>query len=132
MLLAILSTLLISEVKSQVMPQITVPETFPSGNQNKMIDPAFVNSPYLAPFIEYVKAKVNPKYLAIPQSVYRPGSPSSPNYANNQEGPALENCYWPYNLCTRNTDTADFKADISKCPNDNDWGLTYDGSIALT
>jgi peptidoglycan/xylan/chitin deacetylase (PgdA/CDA1 family) len=35
-------------------------------------------------------------------------------------------CYWPNGLCLRNFDTADFKADISACPNANDWGITYD------
>ena len=39
---------------------------------------------------------------------------------------AVANCYWPSNLCARSSDSAYYHADISTCPGDNVWGITYD------
>lgn len=38
----------------------------------------------------------------------------------------MERCYWPLNLCVRDTATAYYHADVYACPDANVWGLTYD------
>ena len=88
-----------------------------------MISGAFLTDPAIVEAINYVNSKVSPRLLAIPPSNYRPDMPNAPVY---NTATAEANCYWPSNQCLRTTDTADFKADISTCPNNADWGLTYD------
>lgn len=102
--------------------QNSLPTQYPALTQTEMIAPNLVNSAFLAPYISYVKSVVPASILSIAVSTYNPGTPSTPTYNSDK----VANCYWPDVLCTRNTDTAYIKADISTCPNQNDWGLTFD------
>jgi peptidoglycan/xylan/chitin deacetylase (PgdA/CDA1 family) len=88
-----------------------------------MISGSFLTEPAIAQAIAYVNAVVPANLLALSPSVYRPSTPNAPTYPAGQGAFA---CYWPQGQCLRRTDSEGIKADISSCPNSNDWGLTYD------
>jgi peptidoglycan/xylan/chitin deacetylase (PgdA/CDA1 family) len=59
----------------------------------------------------------------VPPSVYQPSVRHLPIYPTAQ---GVTYCYWPHGKCLRLKDSANIKADVSSCPNQNDWGLSYD------
>jgi peptidoglycan/xylan/chitin deacetylase (PgdA/CDA1 family) len=98
-----------------------IPASFPTIDQTVMISGNFLTVPLVADALAHVVSVVSPAILAIPPSKFVSGATTT------YDATAAEaNCYWPANLCTRSSDTADYKADITVCPNDNDWGVTYD------
>ncbi|KAJ3035739.1 chitin deacetylase [Rhizophlyctis rosea] len=97
------------------------PAAYPSIDESVMISGSFLQDPLVTQAVAYVKAKVSADVLAIPPTTYKSGSTTT--YTNAY---AEANCYWPYNLCVRSTDSANWKADISVCPAANTWGITYD------
>ncbi|KAJ3027584.1 chitin deacetylase [Rhizophlyctis rosea] len=107
-----------SPVRLNVPPQM--PAVWPSTDEGKMIDGAFLQEPLVTQAVAYVKSVVPAEILAIPPSTYKSGSTTTYN------ADAVANCYWPNNLCVRNQDTAYYKADVSVCPQANTWGITYD------
>ena len=119
--------LLILALISSSFAQLAFPpkaiKKYPSIDQTVMISGAFLTDPAIVEAINFVKSKVSSSILNIPRSNYKPSTPYAPDYPS---GNAAKYCYWPANQCLRTTDTADFKADISTCPNSKDWGLTYD------
>ncbi|KAJ3158410.1 chitin deacetylase [Geranomyces michiganensis] len=105
-----------------------MPAAWPPTDEAKPIPASFLSDPLVQDALAYVKAVVSPQYLNIPPSTYK--SPCVATYSS--AAAATANCYWPQNLCVRNADVPGaFKADISVCPNANDWGITYDDGPVL-
>jgi len=98
-----------------------LPAGFPPTDQTQMIPASFLADPVIVEAVNYVKSVVPASVLALPVSTYIAATPNAPAY----KGDAAANCYYPTAQCIRSADTANFKADISKCNNANDWGLTY-------
>lgn len=98
----------------------SIPAAWPSIDQSVMISGAFLNDPLVTNALTYVESVVSPRLLAIMPSSYI--LESTVTYGADP----IANCYWPRGACARASDTADFKADVSSCPSENDWGLTYD------
>ena len=96
------------------------PIAYPSTSD--MISGDFLLDPIVTDALEYIKSTVSARLLAIAPSRYQPETPNQPIYNSNE----ISNCYWPTTHCYRTQDTSDFYADITTCPNDNEWGLTYD------
>lgn len=104
---------------SLVLPP-PMPAHWPSDDQSLTITGYHLSDPLVADALAYVNSVVSPDLLNIKKSTYK--AMSAVNYNDN----AAANCYWPSSLCVRSTDTKDYNADVSVCPNANDWGLTYD------
>jgi hypothetical protein len=100
-----------------------IPAKYPSTNQDLKISGEFLLSPLVVNAMEYVNSVVPQKFLDIPPSTYVSGSTVKYN-AN-----PVTTCYWPDDLCLQKKDLENIKADIYRCPNDNDWGLTYDDGM---
>ncbi|KAJ3173874.1 chitin deacetylase [Geranomyces variabilis] len=99
-----------------------MPKAWPPTDEVNPITGAFLTDPLVAGALAYINQAVPAKYLSIAPSKY-----TSPCVAAYPTAAAQTNCYWPFNLCTRNADVPGaFLADISSCPNANDWGITYD------
>jgi peptidoglycan/xylan/chitin deacetylase (PgdA/CDA1 family) len=103
-----------------------MPVKFPSSDQSLFITGSLLKDPLVADALEYVNQVVDPKYLKYKPSTYIQWS--TVTYHED----ASETCYWPDGLCTRDFDTDNFRADVVKCPNPNDWGLTYDDGPSVT
>ncbi|KAI8901613.1 hypothetical protein BC833DRAFT_562275 [Globomyces pollinis-pini] len=105
--------------RSIQIPAVTIPSTWPTSDQTKHISSNFLTDPLVVNAYEYVKTMVPSTLLSIPPSKH---------IIDNQviyTGDKWKACYSPATGCTRN-DSQYFKADISTCPQQNDWGLTYD------
>lgn len=105
--------------ESLVLPP-PMPADWPSVDQTLKISGSYLSDPLVADALAYVNSVVSPALLNIKVSTYK--AMSSVEYNDN----TAANCYWPFEMCTRSTDTKDYNADVFVCPNANDWGLTYD------
>ncbi|KAJ3145863.1 chitin deacetylase [Geranomyces michiganensis] len=106
-----------------------MPKSWPPAGVEGPIPAAFLADPLVADALAFVNRVVPAQYLNIPPSTFV--SPCVTKYSS--PAAATANCYWPQDLCTRNSDTAAFRADISSCPAQNAWGLSFDdGPVADT
>ncbi|KAJ3018652.1 chitin deacetylase [Thoreauomyces humboldtii] len=125
--LVVLSQLASAQVASATgaTPTLNVPPPMPSSwpatDEKLMVTGDFLNDPLVTEALAYVNAVVPAAVLSIAPSKY-----VGPCVATYDSAAAVQNCYWPTNLCTRNNATANFQADITACPGANEWGLTYD------
>lgn len=97
-----------------------LPAAWPSVDQTVLLNGAFLQDPLVTDAMSHVKDVVPASILSIPPSTFISGNTVTYN------ADPVANCYWPNGLCLRNSDTANWKSDVSKCPGDNTWGLTYD------
>ncbi|TPX38106.1 hypothetical protein SmJEL517_g00104 [Synchytrium microbalum] len=96
------------------------PAAYPSADESLMITGAFLTDPIVTSALAYVQSIVPTAMLNIPPAAYVSGS--KVNYTANP----IATCYWPVGLCTRTT-VGDWGApDIVYCPQDYQWGLTFD------
>ncbi|KAI8901614.1 hypothetical protein BC833DRAFT_576601 [Globomyces pollinis-pini] len=102
-----------------------MPKNWPVLNQLVKIDGDFLKDPLITEAMTYIQSVVPQSLLSIPPSTQILGN----NVRYNSD--PIKNCYWPASGCTRLADTEFYKADYVKCPNDNDWGLTYDDGPSL-
>ncbi|KAJ3004693.1 chitin deacetylase [Thoreauomyces humboldtii] len=98
-----------------------MPSAWP-GDESTQVTGAFLTDPLVTEALAYVNAVVPAQYLNIAPSKFV--SPCVATYSSTAA--AVTNCYWPNALCSRTTATAAYFADIVTCPNQNQWGLTYD------
>ncbi|KAI8800768.1 hypothetical protein BJ742DRAFT_840295 [Cladochytrium replicatum] len=104
------------------------PAVYPPSDQQIYITGSFLTDPLVTTALDYVNAVVPPALLNI-----RPSTQilfGNVTYNDNLS----TNCYWGNGgSCKRETDTANFKADISACPGAGQWGLTFDdGPLVAT
>jgi peptidoglycan/xylan/chitin deacetylase (PgdA/CDA1 family) len=114
------SALALGAAVGNPVPGYKIPTSWPANDQTVMITGSFLEDPLIVDAMNQVKAAVPAAILSIPPSTYISGNTVTYN------ADPVANCYWPNGLCLRSADTAVYKADVSKCPGDNTWGLTYD------
>ncbi|TPX38301.1 hypothetical protein SmJEL517_g00099 [Synchytrium microbalum] len=96
------------------------PAAYPSPDETLMISGAYLTDPIVANSLAYVQSVIPPALLNITPSTYI--QYSTVTYTAN---PATT-CYWPNNQCIRTT-TGDWgPPDVVYCPQNYQWGLTYD------
>ncbi|KNC96102.1 uncharacterized protein SPPG_08491 [Spizellomyces punctatus DAOM BR117] len=100
-----------------------MPTVFPPIDQTVMIPDNLLQHPLVAEGMRKVQAAVPASLLNLPVAKYV-GTPT-PEYPGGAAA-AAANCYWPAGQCVRDVAAQGYNADVSKCPNQNDWGITYD------
>ncbi|TPX38109.1 hypothetical protein SmJEL517_g00103 [Synchytrium microbalum] len=96
------------------------PAAYPSADETLFITGSYLNDPIVTSALAYVNSVVPASLLNIPTSTYI--QYSDVTYHSDP----VANCYWPNDLCTRTTAGAWGAADIVYCPQNYQWGLTYD------
>ncbi|TPX31832.1 hypothetical protein SmJEL517_g04895 [Synchytrium microbalum] len=97
------------------------PAAYPNPDETVQITGTYLQDPIVVNALAYVTSVVPASVLAIP-----PSGLASDQYTVTYKGDATANCYWPSNLCVRNTTGNWGLADISTCTVPNSWGVTYD------
>ncbi|KAI8802239.1 hypothetical protein BJ742DRAFT_743896 [Cladochytrium replicatum] len=117
--LAVSATVLL--VNAQLPMPPPAPAAYPSDDQQLYIGGAFLQDPLVTTAVAHVRAVVPAALLNIRTSTQR--TFGDVIYNDNAEA----NCYWGATAqCKRAVDTANFKADISVCPQAGQWGITFD------
>ncbi|TPX38108.1 hypothetical protein SmJEL517_g00102 [Synchytrium microbalum] len=101
-----------------IIPQ--QPAAYPSPNENFMISDAYLNDEIVTSSLSYVQSVVSAALLNVAPSTYVRLSRVT------YRADPVANCYWAANLCTRTTSGNWGLPDIVYCPQNYQWGLTYD------
>jgi hypothetical protein len=100
------------------IPQM--PSAFPDADETLFITGTYLNDPIVLNALAYVNSVVSSSLLNLSTSTYIQYSDVT------YHADPIANCYWPNNLCLRNTTGQWGNPDIVYCPNNYTWGLTYD------
>lgn len=107
---------------------ISLPYTFPSSlpsSEVRHIQDSFLQDPFITNAYAHVQKVVSQRVLNIPVATTGPNGGADVIYNGNRG----EN---GYRGTSRNSNTADYNADVSRCPNYNDWGVTYDDGPSVS
>ncbi|TPX64344.1 hypothetical protein SpCBS45565_g05946 [Spizellomyces sp. 'palustris'] len=118
--LAVLSMSVANVAAATLTMPPPMPKAFPPDDESQPIPASYLTDPLVTEALAYVESVVPAQYLQIPPSTFKSICTATYN------ADATANCYWPANLCTRDTNTNAFTADVYQCPGQNTWGLTYD------
>ncbi|TPX38110.1 hypothetical protein SmJEL517_g00100 [Synchytrium microbalum] len=110
-------------IKRQVSPPPIIPQqpiAYPSPDETLFITDDFLTDEIVTSSMAYVQSVVPAALLSVTPSSYV--LESNVTYTAD---PAA-NCYWAGTLCTRNTSGDWGLPDVVYCPQNYQWGLTYD------
>ncbi|KAI9203759.1 uncharacterized protein BJ171DRAFT_582526 [Polychytrium aggregatum] len=97
-----------------------MPAQWPSTDRTVLITGALLADPLVQDALKYVNQVVPAELLNVPPSTYIMDSTVTYN------ADAVKYCYYPADQCLRTTNTTNYFSDISSCPADYTWGLTFD------
>ncbi|TPX38111.1 hypothetical protein SmJEL517_g00101 [Synchytrium microbalum] len=110
-------------IKRQVSPPPIIPQqpiAYPSPDETLFITDDFLTDAIVTSSMAYVESVVPAALLNVTPSTYI-------LYSNvTYVADPVANCYWAGTLCTRNTSGGWGLPDVVYCPQNYQWGLTYD------
>jgi peptidoglycan/xylan/chitin deacetylase (PgdA/CDA1 family) len=100
------------------------PINYPPATSAK-ISEALLADPMIEEAYQFVLANVPASLLDIPVLIANPDAPESPVIPPGYT--AATACLWQFGQCVRTQQTENFYSDVISCPNNNEWGMTYNG-----
>ncbi|KAL3902086.1 MAG: hypothetical protein SGCHY_000120, partial [Lobulomycetales sp.] len=99
------------------------PSEYPSTDATLFITGNLLADPLVQDAWKFVQERVPAEYLDLEPSIFNPATPNAPTYPPGQ---MARGCLWNFGACVQEEDSEYFFKDIIGCPQENQWGYTFD------